>query len=74
MKAAIDGNIDAYNELVSIAGQDIAVQVGVNVEDFRSQVDELLNEYYNIQSLDDLQVGARLDDEDFLAALTNLVN
>jgi len=34
MKAAIDGDMDAYNRLVEASKQDIAMQVGLNMTKF----------------------------------------
>ena len=74
MKAAIDGNIDAYDQLLFLAGQDIFFQVGLSYQDFESDLNSLLNEYYGIQDLDDIVIGTKLDDQQFLADLTNMAN
>lgn len=72
MQAAIDGDIDAYNHLQDAASQDILAQVGLNTSGFEQDVNNLLEQYYGIQSLDDVEVGARFDNQDFLNALTEL--
>ena len=73
MKAAIDGDIDAYDQLMNLAQQDIAAQIHLDTDKFQSDFDELMNLYYQGQSLDDLEVGASLNDEGFLEGLSNMV-
>ena len=73
MKQAAEGNVDAYDDLMEAARQDIAVHVGFDDADFQSGFEDLLNKYYQIDSLDNLKVGAELNDEGFLAALSDMV-
>jgi len=54
MHEAIDGNIDAYNELLFLAGQDIFVNLNMDKTDFDNQFNDLLSQYFEIQSLDDI--------------------
>ena len=74
MKAAIDGNIEAYDQLMSMAQQDIAAQVHLDTENFQIGFDHLMDMYYQGQSLEDMQIGASLDNQDFLDGLTQMVN
>ena len=74
MKEAANGSEQAYNQLRQAAQQDIALQVNLNTDDFNSQVDNLLLQYFDIQNLDDVVVGTDLNDEPFLAKLSNLVD
>jgi len=54
MKAAIDGDIEAYDKLLSKAGQDIAATVHLDTTQFEADFQNLMNLYYEGQSLDDL--------------------
>ncbi len=74
MKAAIDGNTEAYDQLLQRAGQDIATQVHLDTETFKTDFDNLMDLYYQGQELDDMEIGAELNDENFLAELSNMVN
>ena len=73
MKAAIDGDIEAYDELLSKAGQDIAATVHLDTTQFETDFQNLMNLYYEGQSLDDLQIGASLNNEKFLQGLSDMV-
>jgi len=73
MKAAIDGDIDAYNELMDLAQQDIAAQIHLDTTEFENNFNNLLSQYYDAQSLDDLEVGASLNDAAFLQGLSDMV-
>jgi len=67
MKAAIDGNIDAYDELMAAARQDIISHIEFDPEDvarFQGILD-LLEE----QKFHELEVGVNLNDENFIAQL-----
>lgn len=73
MKSAIEGNEAAYDELQSRAGEAILIDVGVdpNVAPIlQEEMDTLLDTV----NFDNLEVGADLNDENFLMALSNLVN
>ena len=74
MKAAIDGDTEAYNELMQLAQQDIAAQVHLNTDDFQTEFDNLLNDYYNVQNLDAMTIGASLDNSEFLNGLSDMIN
>jgi len=45
MKKAVEGNVDAYNQLLDLAGQDIAVHIGLDVSGFENQFNNLLSQY-----------------------------
>ena len=74
MKAAIDGDMDAYNRLVEASKQDIAMQVGLDMTKFQADFDDLMNKYYEGQNLEDMQIGASLNDEGFLNGLSEMIN
>ena len=74
MKAAIDGDTQAYNELLSKVQQDIAIQAHLDSAQFQSDFDNLLGLYYQGQNLDDLQVGASLNNQNFLNGLSQMVD
>ena len=73
MKAAIDGDIDAYNQLMDLAQQDIAAQIHLDTTEFENNFNNLLQQYYNAQSLDDLEIGASLNNAAFLDGLSDMV-
>ena len=73
MQDAIKGNEAAYDQLMAKLQKDIDVDAHINTEDFNAGVNDLLNQYYNVDSLDDLEVGASLNDQGFLDGLTNMV-
>ena len=75
-KQALQGDEAAYNQLAEAARQDIIANAKMSDEAFQIQFNHLWNqiEQFNGTSLSDLQVGASLNDEDFLNGLTELVN
>jgi len=54
MKAAIDGDTEAYDQLLERAGQDIATQVHLDTTQFQTAFDQLMADYYQGQNLDDM--------------------
>lgn len=74
MEKALNGDVDAYNQLQALARQEIAASIGLDDSQFQEGFNNLLSEYYQADSLDDIEVGAALDDANFLAALTEMVN
>ena len=76
MKKAAEGSEEAYDELAQKAGEDILMQVGIDKSRFewdKNQVDNWCQEI-NGKSLDDIEVGASLDNADFLNALSEMVS
>jgi len=74
MKAAAEGSEKAYDSLMQLAQQDIATQIGLDTSQFDAGFDHLMDLYYQGQNLDDMQIGASLDNQNFLAGLTEMVN
>lgn len=74
MKAAAEGSEQAYDQLMQKAQQQIAAKVGLDTTAFQIGFDHLMDCYYQGQSLDDLQIGASLDNAEFLNGLTEMVN
>ena len=76
MKAAIDGDIEAYDELLSRAGQDIIAHLKLSSEDYAQFQAELANVQAMMDEMNfqDIEIGAVLDDADFIAGLENMVN
>ena len=74
MQEALNGSEEAYEQLQQAAVQDILLGIGLDYE----QIDTVFNEFnglldqYNI-NLDDIQVGASIDDTDFLNGLGNML-
>lgn len=78
LQQAIQGNEEAYKNLQAAAAQDILMTLGLNDAEamarFQSDLDWLMS--YNSDvfgNIADLEVGANLNDEAFLSALSNLV-
>ena len=74
MKKAAEGNTEAYKELMELARQDLAIKFGIDDSEFQSKFNDLMNKYYEGQNLDDIEVGASLDNQGFLDGLTDMVN
>lgn len=74
MKAAAEGSEQAYDQLMQKAQQEIAAKVGLDTTAFQAGFDYLMACYYEGQNLDDLKVGASLDNTEFLNGLTEMVN
>lgn len=76
MKAAIDGDIEAYNQLLELSGQDIAMSVGLDSSQFFTDRDTVWNAAAELVGTDfgDIEIGAQLNDEGFRNGLENIVN
>ena len=76
MRRAAEGDEEAYNELAEAAGKDILAQVGIDDAQFETDKANIISqiESFTGQDWDDIEVGAELNDANFLAALTNMVN
>lgn len=76
MKEAANGSEEAYEQLQEAAGKDILAQIGVDTDRFnddKNWIDSALMEIEG-KELEDIEVGAALDDADFLQGLTDMVN
>ena len=75
MKAAIDGDTDAYDELLSRAGQDILIQVGIDPTQFYSDRDAIWAAAAELTGTDfgNIEIGADLNDEGFRDELSQMV-
>ncbi len=74
MAKAAEGDEEAYNQLQQAVREDIAAQAHFDDAEFQDKFNDLLSKYYEGQNLDDIEVGAQLNDEGFLQGLTNMVN
>ena len=75
MKAAIDGDTDAYDELLSRAGQNILIQVGIDPTQFYSDRDAIWAAAAELTGTDfgNIEIGADLNDEGFRDELSQMV-
>ena len=75
MRAAIDGDTDAYDELLSRAGQDILIQVGIDPTQFYSDRDAIWAAAAELTGTDfgNIEIGADLNDEGFRDELSQMV-
>lgn len=74
MKQAAEGVDGAYEQLQAKAAEDILWQCGLDTSQFQADLDWINSVVVNGANFPDLEVGASLNDADFLAELTNLVN
>lgn len=76
MQAAAAGSEEAYNELMETAQNDIIGEVGLNKAGFEEDLNELATMSANMenQGLADLEAGATIDNSDYLAKLTEIIN
>lgn len=76
MRAAIDGDTDAYDELMSRAGQDIITHLQLSPEDYTQFQTDLANVQAMMDEMNfqDIEIGASLDDANFIAGLENMIN
>lgn len=74
MKEAANGSEEAYNKLAEAAAKDILVQCGIDTSQFEADKAFIEGLIVNDTAFPDLEVGAVLNDENFLNELTNMVN
>lgn len=73
MRKAIDGDIDAYNQLLENAGEQILIDCGIDTTQFEADkvhIDSLINEV----NWDDINVKATVEYSEFLNGLSDIVN
>ena len=73
MKEAINGNEKAYNQLQEKANEDIIAQCDVDTTKFDAAMSEVQS-HLDAMNFQELEIGADLDDGNFLNQLTELVN
>lgn len=76
LQEAANGSEEAYQSLQEAAGKDILAQIGIDTQQFdadKAAIDSALMEIEG-KTLDDIEVGAELNDAGFLQGLTNMVN
>lgn len=73
MAKAAEGDAEAIDALAEAANRDIAIQANFNYDAFMQQFNQFLLDYEGVQSLDDIEIGARLDDTQFVSALQQMV-
>lgn len=76
LKLAIEGDEEAYQRLMDAAQEEIVAQVGLDDAEFNAGKESIMNaitDIYNMP-LEDLEIGADLNDEAALAEMTNLIN
>ena len=73
MKKALEGDEEAYRKLQEAARQDIAARIGIDDAEFQTKFANLMTQC-EMGSLEDIEVGASLNDENFLQGLTDMVN
>lgn len=74
MTRAANGSEEAYRELQAIAARDILTQVGLDTTLFEQDMAWLQTVLFDDTAFPDLEVGASLDNTDFLNSLTEMIN
>lgn len=71
LEQAMNGSKEAYDQLLTLAGQDLYISVGLDAGQFEED-----SRYIHslIDNFDDLEVGASLDTGNFLEELSNLAS
>jgi hypothetical protein len=74
MKEAADGSEEAYNKLRDAAEDDLLIQAGIKVDD--AQAWDVINNLQNMihGSIDDIEIGANIDDTNAIAAMNRIIN
>ena len=74
LKQAANGSEQAYNQLVQAAAQDIAINAGMDTSDFEAGKDLIQSYTQDGVAFDDIEVGAFLDDANFIQGLNEMIN
>lgn len=74
MRQAAEGSEEAYNELAARAEDDLLIQAGIDINDQAAweKINNLQNQIHN--SIDDIEIGATIDDSGAIAAMEELIN
>ena len=75
-RQAAEGSTQAYDELYQRAQDDILIQIGMSREQFDQDIDAIysqIDDLTDYNSFDDIEIGAQLNDQDFLDALTRII-
>ncbi len=73
LQAAINGDIDAYDELQRRAAEDIVTNIAVDDSAALASLDNLWAEMDAI-NFNDIEIGATIDDSGFIEACENMIN
>lgn len=75
MKAAIDGDVNSYNQLMEIAQQDIIANITINDDSFwtnKAAIEESLASL-EASGMSDIEIDARLNSDQFIGALNSMI-
>ncbi len=72
LEEAANGSEEAYNALAEQVQQDILIQCGVNDEEAWNQINALENKV--LEGIDDIEIGANIDNTDAILAMNELIN
>lgn len=75
IEAAANGDVEAIERLRVAAAQDIIQQVAVNIDDAEllAEMNEITNELSNYAANNNLEIGATLDDTQFIESLNHMI-
>lgn len=78
MKAAIDGDIEAYNNLAQAARQasleTLRLDPTINMTVFDEALESLQNRLENFSDFSNIEIGAEINDQAFLTQLSEMLN
>ena len=76
LKQAANGSEQAYNQLAQAAAKDILINCGITTDRFDADKAWIESQIANTDgtSFPDLEIGASIDDTDFIAGLQQIVN
>ena len=74
LKQAANGSQQAYRSLMEAAAQDIAIHAGMDISDFEAGKDLIQSYTQDGVAFDDIEVGAFLDDANFIQGLNEMIN
>ena len=75
MKAAIEGDAEAYERLQEAAGEDILIQAGIDTSKFDQDKQWIIDNVNDLFGRDwgQIEIGADLNDQQFLDKLTEMI-
>ena len=74
LQDVVNGNVDALEELQEAAAEDYVAHLYIDADDTRiTEIRNELNNYIDEFSQKEIQVGASIDDADFINALNNMM-
>ena len=74
LKQAVNGSEQAYNQLAQAAAKDILINCGITTDRFDADKAWIESQIVDGTSFPDLEIGASIDNTEFIAGLQQIVN